>query len=74
MSINTIEISGVHCQSCKMLITDILLDEGVKISKFDMDLKKQKATLVADSVLSKQKITELIKSAGDYSVTVKQGD
>lgn len=71
MSTNTFEISGVHCQSCKMLITDILTDEGVKISKFDMDIKKQKATLVVDSTLSKEKITELVKSSGEYNVKVK---
>lgn len=51
-----------------MLITDILQDEGIKVTKFDADLKKQSAVMTVDTKLSSEEIVELVKSAGEYKV------
>jgi len=67
----TFEISGIHCPSCQMLITDILQDEGIKVTKFDADMKKKKATMIVATTLPAQKVMELVKSAGDYTIKQK---
>jgi copper chaperone CopZ len=67
----TFEVNGVHCPSCKILITDILQDESVKVTKFDLDVKKQKGVLVVDTTKPANKIMGLVKGAGDYKVTEK---
>ncbi|HLP79330.1 MAG TPA: cation transporter [Acidobacteriota bacterium] len=67
----TFDVTGVHCPSCKILITDILQDEGVKVSKFDIDTKKQTGVLVVDAVKPAADIIALVKSAGDYKITEK---
>jgi copper chaperone CopZ len=71
MSKMTFEVTGVHCPSCKILITDILNDEGIKVSKFDIDTKKQKGVLMVDTTKTADKISQLVKSAGNYKVTSK---
>jgi copper chaperone CopZ len=68
MSKMNFEISGVHCPSCKILITDILEDEKVKVNKFDVDVKKQKGTISIDASQSEEEIKELIQGAGEYKV------
>lgn len=65
------EIKGVHCKSCKMLITDVLEDEGVKILKFDENLDAQNAKIKIESKLSPEQIMEFIRSAGEYEVVQK---
>ncbi len=67
----TFEIKGIHCSSCQMLIEDILQDEGVKVTKFAADMKKQTALMTVDTKLSEDEIIEIIKSAGEYKVTLK---
>ncbi len=67
----TFEIEGLHCQSCKMLINEILNDEGVRVRSFDVDLKKQVGKIVADTKLAPSKIVALITGAGEYKITQK---
>ncbi|MBS3136951.1 heavy-metal-associated domain-containing protein [Candidatus Woesearchaeota archaeon] len=38
-------IDGMHCKSCKMLVTDALINLGAKNIKIDLDEKKQVAQL-----------------------------
>ena len=48
MENNTIKmkISGMHCPSCKVLIEDVLNDEGAKIKSFvkdELEIETQKS-------------------------------
>ena len=57
-----INISGMHCPSCAMLIEEELQD---KVNEVKVDLKKGKAFLDFDEKkISKQTIKKIIESLG----------
>jgi copper chaperone len=60
--IKTIHISGMHCPSCSMLITDVLKDKGVKAN---ISHETGKAEIEFDeSKISEKKIKQLIETEG----------
>ena len=62
----TLNVKGMHCKSCEMLIGDALEDEGVK-STVDW----QKGVIMVDfdeNKISLDKIKQLIKAEGDYTI------
>ena len=65
----TINIKGMHCNSCKMLIEDALEDLGTKQAEVDMKTKTITITYNKDE-LDLNKIIETIKAEG-YSI-IKQ--
>jgi copper chaperone CopZ len=62
-----LNIKGMHCNSCVMLIKDALAEEkGVKDA--NVDLKKNKATISYDEKLTdEKKLIQIIEKEG-YSV------
>ena len=62
----TLKIKGMHCHSCEMLIGDALEDIGVKSN---VDSKLGTAEIEFDeNKVSIDKIKNVIKSEGDYSI------
>lgn len=59
-----LNVKGMHCNSCVMLIKDALI-EHKGISSADVDLKKGKATVSYDEKLTdEKKIAHIIESEG----------
>jgi len=69
MSSINLEIKGMHCKSCKMLVEDILDDLGVKIISFDVNEKKQLGKLNVETELPESEIIKAIENEGDYVVS-----
>lgn len=66
MKAKTIQLSGLHCASCSLLIEGTLEDLGVETS---VDYKNQKAQVLFDEkVISFQTIRDAIKALG-YGVS-----
>lgn len=64
----TINIEGMHCKSCKMLIEDISEDiEGINSCK--VDEKTHKATIDYKTEEALNKLKKEIESAGNYKIT-----
>lgn len=57
-----LKISGMHCKSCEVLISDALLEAGAK--KVAVDSKKSIATIEFDESLSEEKIKQIIRKEG----------
>jgi len=59
-----LKVSGMHCQSCEMLIKDAL-EETEGIASASADLKKKTVTvLFNDSKISADKIKKMITELG----------
>jgi len=62
----TLNIKGMHCKSCEMLIADALQEEGITVA--DISHKTGKATVSFDAgKTSQERIKDIIKKEG-YSV------
>ena len=57
-------VDGMHCNSCKMLVTDALNDLGAKNIKIDLDEKKQIAKVSLDYDKDKIEVINAIKNEG----------
>ncbi len=64
----TLTVKGMHCNSCKLLITEALEDSGAKNVSVSLDEKKQVGTVTVDSPLTKTELKKLIEKEGDYKV------
>ena len=64
----TLTVNGMHCNSCKMLITEALEDAGATQVHINLDTKKQVGTLTLDTKLPKAKLKEIIEKEGEYTV------
>ncbi len=64
----TITVTGMHCNSCKILISEALEEAGAKNVQVDLDPKKQVGIITFDSTLSKDKVKELVQEQGEYEV------
>lgn len=71
MSLKTVEIKGMHCKSCKMLIEDIMDDLDSEVVSFDVDQKKQIGILKVETEKTGKEIADAIKAEGEYTVKVK---
>jgi len=58
-----LKITGMHCKSCSMLISDALEDLGVKKSKIDADSGKAMIEFDENKVTA-EKIKQAIKEEG----------
>ena len=59
-----LNIEGVHCKSCKMIIEDNLQELGAKSVKVTVDEKTQKGTVACDYVGDKLDVVNAIKKEG----------
>ena len=59
-----LNIEGVHCTSCKMVIEDNLQELGAKSIKVTVDEKTQKGTVACDYVGDKLDVVNAIKKEG----------
>lgn len=57
-------IEGVHCNSCKMIIEDNLQELGAKNIKVTVDEKSQKGTVACDYTGDKMDVVNAIKKEG----------
>jgi copper chaperone CopZ len=64
----TITVNGMHCNSCKVIITEVLEEAGAKDIHVNLDEKKQVGTITLSSDLPKAKLKELIEEQGEYKV------
>ena len=64
----TLTVKGMHCKSCKMLLTEVLGELGVTNLHFDLDEKKQVGILTCDYPGDPKEIKESIQASGDYQV------
>lgn len=66
-----IEIKGIHCKSCKMLIEDVMDDLEADVKSFTVDEKKQVGKLEIESSKSPEEIKKAIEVEGEYTVVIK---
>ncbi len=59
-----LNIEGVHCKSCKMVIEDNLQELGATNIKVTVDEKTQKGTVACDYAGDKLDIVNAIKKEG----------
>jgi len=64
----TLHIKGMHCESCKALIEEVL-PEIKGITKVTADFKKGTALVEHTSPLDKKKIQEQLKTIGEYTLS-----
>lgn len=60
----TLNVEGMHCKSCVMLVQDSLEGLGAKDIKIDLDEKAQKAVVSCDYGGDKMDIITKIKEEG----------
>lgn len=66
-----LEIKGMHCGSCKVLIEDVCKDiEGV--TSCVVDVQGESAVVEHDSSVDTEKLVTEVSSLGDYKVTIKK--
>ncbi len=63
-----LKIEGMHCQSCKELITEALEEAGVHVKSFVFDAKKRSGTIEITTDIPPQQVANIIKAQGDYKV------
>ncbi len=67
-----LKVTGMHCKSCEMLISDELKDIGAKNVK--ISFKTNEATFDIDSVVSEDKILTAVKNAGYDSIILNPSE
>ena len=65
-----LEIKGMHCKSCKMVIEDVLEDLGVKVVSFDLDEGSQTGVLELQTDKTSKEISDAIKAEGEYTIKI----
>lgn len=60
----SLNIEGVHCKSCKMIIEDNLQELGATNIKVTIDEKTQKGTVACDYTGDKIAVVNAIKKEG----------
>ncbi|MBI2572517.1 heavy-metal-associated domain-containing protein [Candidatus Woesearchaeota archaeon] len=69
MTKTTISVQGTHCQSCKMLIEDVLSEiSGIKSSS--VDFKTGKVVIEYEGKLDTAKVKKEIEAIGKYKVII----
>ncbi|HIH37768.1 heavy metal transporter [Candidatus Woesearchaeota archaeon] len=64
-----LEVKGMHCKSCKMLIQDVLEDEGAQVISMKIDEKKQVGIITVETDKDPGILSKAIEAEGDYKVT-----
>ena len=65
----TVNIHGMHCKSCAMLLKDALEEVGDTVESMKQE-KKDVGVVIVDSTRSKEDIAKTIEAEGEYKVTV----
>ena len=68
----TFHVSGTHCASCKILIEDILNEEGI-VNNVHVDLKNQTVEIDTESDKNQEEILELLNpkiSSHKYNLSI----
>ena len=60
----SLEVKGMHCKSCSMLVTDVLEESGSKNISINLDEKKQVGKVSFDFSGDKEKIIGAIEKEG----------
>jgi sulfite exporter TauE/SafE/copper chaperone CopZ len=71
----TFHVSGTHCASCKILIEDILNEEGI-VNNVHVDLKNQTVEIDTESDKNQEEILELLNpkiSSHKYNLSIERG-
>ncbi len=61
-------VKGMHCNSCKMLVTDALQELGASNISVDMDEKKQVGKVAFEFAGNKQDAINVIEAEGYKAV------
>ncbi|MBI2631677.1 heavy-metal-associated domain-containing protein [Candidatus Pacearchaeota archaeon] len=62
-----ITIKGMHCNSCKLLIEDVI-KENPNVVSCSIDFKTGKAVVKHNKPLNKERIRKEIESLGEYKI------
>ena len=68
MTKHNLEVKGMHCKSCAMIVTDILQENGAKNISVNLDEKKQVGKVSFEFSGDKKKVVDAIEKE-DYKVT-----
>ncbi len=74
MKTYTFHVSGTHCDSCKILIEDILGEQDL-VNKISVDLKKETVLIETDSEKNVEEIASILESKikpNGYSLSVEK--
>ena len=64
----SLTVKSMHCNSCKIIITEALEEIGVKNISIQIDQGKQVGIVNVETELSKAEITKIIEKQGNYKV------
>lgn len=64
----TFTVKGMHCNSCKVIISEALEDAGAKDVHVNLDEKRQIGTITLSSDLPKAQLKQIIEEQGEYTV------
>ena len=65
---HTLTVLGMHCNSCKILISEALEEAGAKNVTVGLNAQAQRGVVNFESDLPKSKIKKIIEAQGAYSV------
>ena len=60
----SLEVKGMHCKSCSMIVTDVLEESGSKNISINLDEKRQVGKVSFDFSGDKKKIIDSIEKEG----------
>lgn len=66
---HTLTVKGMHCNSCRILVSEALEESGAKDVSVKLDEKKQVGLVTLTSNLSKDKLKQIVQAQGDYKVS-----
>ena len=68
MTKHTITVKGMHCNSCKIIISEALEEAGAKNVHVGLNAQAQYGVVTFTSDLPQNKIKAIIEAQGDYFV------
>lgn len=68
MPLIRMEIKGMHCKSCSMLVRDIMEEHEAEVLSIDVDEKKHIGHVEIETASPVQEIIDAIESEGEYTV------
>lgn len=66
-----LEIKGMHCPSCKMLIEDILEDMEMNVETIRVNTEQKIEIILTNRKSNFEEIKKTIEAEGDYEVKLK---
>ena len=68
MKKHTFTVNGMHCNSCKILVTEALEEAGAKKVTVGLNAQAQQGVVTVESDLPPNKLKAIIESQGAYFV------